>query len=43
MVAAYAATGGAGKGGIVGHAIGVGATDFGTGTGGGTTTGFVQP
>jgi hypothetical protein len=29
--------------GIVGHAISVGATDFATGTAGGTTTGFVQP
>lgn len=28
--------------GIVGHAIAVGATDFETGLGGGTTTGFVQ-
>jgi len=28
--------------GIVGHAVGVGATDFDTGLGGGTTTGFVQ-
>ena len=28
--------------GIVGHGIGVGSTDFETGIGGGTTTGFVQ-